>query len=220
LAGIGMAIAGMAHYVKNIIQGLKGGGTLVDLGMSEKKPMLLQKGWEVVKRAVARIEDLIMNMLTYSKERKPVKKPTQLNELIKEILELFQVKLKEHKIAVEADLDPEIKEVMVDPQAIHRAILNLLTNAIEAIGENGKITFSTRRIPRGMEIKVSDTGKGIPEEILPQLFTPFTSGKGMEGTGLGLAVTHKIIQEHGGEIRVESRINRGTTFTIFLPFTS
>ncbi len=220
LAGIGMAIAGMAHYVKNIIQGLKGGGTLVDLGMNEKKPVLLQKGWEVVKRAVARIEDLIMNMLTYSKEREPVKKPTQLNELIKEILELFQVKLKEHKILVEANLDPEINEVMIDSQAIHRAILNLLTNAIEAVEENGKITFSTSRVPRGIEIKVSDTGKGIPKDILPQLFTPFTSGKGMEGTGLGLAVTHKIIQEHGGEIRVESKINRGTTFTIFLPFTS
>ena len=219
LAGIGMAIAGMAHYVKNIIQGLKGGETLVELGMSEKKPVLLQKGWEIVKRAIARVEDLIMNMLTYSKERKPVKKPTHLNELIEEVLELFQVKLKEHKILIESKLDPEVKEVMIDPKAIHRAILNLLTNAIEAIGENGKIIFSTHRVPRGIEIKVSDTGKGIPEEILPQLFTPFTSGKGTEGTGLGLAATHKIIREHGGGIRVESKVNHGTTFTIFLPFT-
>ena len=217
LAGIGMAVAGMAHYIKNIIQGIKGGETLVDVGITQKKPLLLERGWDVVKKALRKVEDLVLNMLTYSKEREPVKNPVLLNELLEEVRQLFSERAKERGIILKGVYDPEVKTMMVDPMGIHRALTNLIINAIDAIGENGEIVISSQKIEEGVEIRVKDNGRGIPPEMLSHLFTPFTSSKGMEGTGLGLAVTKKIVDEHKGEIRVESEVGKGTTFIISLP---
>ena len=113
-----------------------------------------------------------------------------------------------------------IGEAELDGKGIYRCILNLVTNALDACaGARGTVTISTRSVadPDGVEIVVTDTGCGIAEEDLPQVFRVFYSTKGSDGTGLGLAVTQKIVREHGGEIAVESRRGTGTSFTIRLP---
>jgi signal transduction histidine kinase len=133
-------------------------------------------------------------MLAYSKERKPETQLCQVNQICKE-------------------------GINVDPQGIHRCLLNLLTNAVDAVEEDdGEVRISTHyQEENGMLITVEDNGSGIPEQISQRIFDVFFSTKGSQGTGLGLAVTKKIIEEHGGRIEVQSIPDQGTTFTIQLP---
>ncbi len=220
LAGIGQAITGMAHYVKNILQGLRGGVTLVDLGLQERREEVLKKGWEVVKRASGKIEHLVLDMLTYSKERKPKLEPCNLNALVDEVYTLMEETAREKGVRLKVEKDERIGEIYLDREGIHRVLLNLITNALEAMEGEGEITISTSREEDKVCLKVRDTGKGISPEIREKLFTPFLSEKGSKGTGLGLAVSQKIVKEHGGEIKVDSEVGKGTTFTIFLPLLS
>ncbi|MDO9464054.1 MAG: ATP-binding protein [bacterium] len=219
LAGIGQAITGMAHYVKNILVGMDGGGILVDMGIKQKNSILMNKGWKLVKASINKVRDVVMDMLTYSKERKPQLQPCNLNDVVDEIIELMSKKAEDVGIKLHAHLDKNIGQFLLDPQVIHRSLLNLINNAFDAMEKDGKITIATEYIVEGDQLKlsVSDTGSGIPEDVLTTLFTPFYSSKGLKGTGLGLAVTHKIIKEHGGRIDVNSEVGKGTTFNIFLP---
>lgn len=219
LAGIGQAITGMAHYVKNILVGMDGGGILVDMGIKQKNSTLMNKGWKLVKASINKVRDVVMDMLTYSKERKPQLQPCNLNDVVDEVIELMSKRAEDVGIKLHAHLEENIGQFLLDPQVIHRSLLNLINNAFDAMEKDGKITIATEYIVEGDQLKlsVSDTGSGIPEDILTTLFTPFYSSKGLKGTGLGLAVTHKIIKEHGGKIYVNSEVGKGTTFNIFLP---
>lgn len=219
LAGIGQAITGMAHYVKNILVGIDGGGILVDMGIKQKNNTLTNKGWKLVKASINKVRDVVMDMLTYSKERKPQLQPCDLNDVVNEVIELMSKNAEDAGIKLHAHLEENIGQFLLDPQVIHRSLLNLINNAFDAMEKDGKITIVTEYIVEGEQLKlsVSDTGSGIPEDVLATLFTPFYSSKGLKGTGLGLAVTHKIIKEHGGRIDVNSEVGKGTTFNIFLP---
>ena len=219
LAGIGQAITGMAHYVKNILVGIDGGGILVDMGIKQKNNPLTNKGWKLVKSSINKVRDVVMDMLTYSKERKPQLQPCDINDVVDEVIELMSKKAEDVGIKLHARLEENIGQLLLDPQVIHRSLLNLINNAFDAMEKDGKITIATEYIVEEDQLKlsVSDTGSGIPEDVLTTLFTPFYSSKGLKGTGLGLAVTYKIIKEHGGRIDVNSEVDKGTTFNIFLP---
>lgn len=219
LAGIGQAVAEMAHYVKNILQGIEGGATLVDLGLEQKKEVLLKKGWSIVKKSSARVRKLVMDMLTLSKERKPELKVSNLNQIVREVKEALSETAEERKVNLIAEIDEGMGNFLLDEEGIHRILLNLVNNALEAIEGEGKITLSTKydEANQQLQLRVADTGKGIPPEIRESMFAPFHSTKGSRGTGLGLAVTKKIIKECEGEIRVESKPGEGATFSILLP---
>jgi signal transduction histidine kinase len=158
-------------------------------------------------------------MLAYSKERQPETQPCQLNGLCREVAELLYDRVQAKSGKLHLDLDQQLPQIQADPQGIHRCLLNLLSNAVDALEQDkGEVTISTRNHEESrVMLTVEDNGCGISEEVCPRIFDVFFSTKGSQGTGLGLAVTKKIIEEHGGSIEVQSNPGQGTKFTIQLP---
>ncbi len=225
LAAVGQTVAGLAHGIKNILHGLKGGSYLVDIGIDQDKPDKLKTGWDMIQRNIGRTADLVMDLLSYAKERDPEYEPCRPNEIVTDVCGLISEKAKENEIAVATDLDPGIGEEVMDPRTIHTALLNLASNAVDAciFDENTdkqwQVLLTTKREPDGLiRFTVSDNGSGMSQEVRQKLFTSFFSTKGHRGTGLGLLVTRKLIEEHGGTIDVDSAPGQGTVFTVRLPF--
>jgi signal transduction histidine kinase len=217
MAAIGEATAGLGHCIKNILTGIRGGGDIITRALQERNIDYVEKGWSILSRSVDRIDILVMNMLTYSKERQPQREETDLNQMVREVIEALRVRAERAQVTVEF-LPENTGMARVDGPQIYRVILNLVINAVEACESNhGQVTVSTAYEPEGWRMTVADTGAGIAPEIRPRLFQAFVSNKGSSGTGLGLACTHKIVQEHGGQIAVESAPGSGSTFTVFLP---
>jgi len=223
LAAIGQTIAGLAHDIKNILQGMNGGALLVQQGMESKNFDLLNTGWGVVSRNEKRLSDMVLDMLNFSKEREPEYVPSDINELVLEVVDLMQQKGAQNAVSVEGRPADEDVQAEVDPKQIHRAMLNLVSNAIDAIeAEEGRVQVSAACAEQGDEvhIHVADNGSGIAEESLKKIFDPFVSSKGSKGTGLGLALVKKIVDEHRGTIEAQSTLGEGTTFTLRLPRTA
>ena len=191
----------------------------MDQGVQKEDLKSTTKGWEMVKRNIGRIKGLSLDMVFYAKERQPEYQLADVNQIVQEICELLQNKAKERKISLKQVLDPSLKQVRIDPEGIYRCLLNLVGNALDACSDlDSQVTVKVAKSEdECLQIKVSDTGHGIPKDNLQDIFTPFHSTKGSRGTGLGLAVAHKIISEHNGSITVDSEVGRGTTFKIKLP---
>jgi PAS domain S-box-containing protein len=225
LAAIGQTVAGLSHYVKNILYGLKGGVYVLNKALGRQDNEKMKSGWEMIERNIGRISVLVMDLLTYSKEREPEPKKCFPNQIVEEVCTLMVAKASEHDIKITTDLDPLLGEVFMDPQAIHHPTLNLITNALDAcifdpdLKEKWLVKVSTV-LEKGhiIKLEVSDNGSGMSQETADKLFTSLFSTKGQSGTGLGLLVTEKIVKENGGSINVESELAKGTTFRIYLPF--
>ncbi len=218
LAAIGQATASLGHCIKNIMTGLKGGAEYVDSAMVDSDWKRLKKGWPIVRRAVSRIETLALDMLAMSRDRTPEKIPTDINGLVRDLMESMQQR--SEKLNIELEFKPgELSVVRADGRDIYHAILNLVTNAMDACAENkgGKIKTATWAEGDFCYIEVADTGPGIPSEHLPKLSEAFFSTKGSTGTGLGLSCCYKIVKEHGGKVICETEVGKGTTFTVKLP---
>jgi signal transduction histidine kinase len=217
LVAIGQATAGVGHCVKNILTGIKGGAQFVDMALENKDFTYIEKGWPIMHRAIERIEMLVLNMLTFSRDRTPDLGPADINSLVEEVLAIVKSRADRIKVTLEF-VRGSLGIVLADTREIYRALLNLVTNALDACErKGGTVTVTTYATPEGCCIEVKDTGVGIPPEILPKLSQAFVTTKGSSGTGLGLACTYKIVQEHGGKVTVESKVNEGAKFTVFLP---
>ena len=226
LAAVGQTVAGLAHGIKNILHGLKGGSYLVDIGIQRDDTEKLKKGWDTIKRNIGRTSNLVMDLLSYSKERAPECEACWPNEIISDVCELLKDKARENDIEILTDFDDAIGEVIMDGSIIHEALLNLVTNAVDAclfdenLSKEWRIILKTKLEPDNfIKFEVSDNGTGMDQEVLQKLFTSFFSTKGHRGTGLGLMVTRKLIEEHQGRIEVASQPGYGTTFTVRLPYT-
>jgi signal transduction histidine kinase len=219
LAAIGQAVTGVAHCVKNMLSGLAGGLYVLESDIEEKYGKIPGRGFDMLGRNIQRLKDLVQDMLTYSKERKPEYSSTNLNELIESVAELMKTKASEKKVKVTFKPDKTLKEIVLDPKGIYRCVLNLVSNAIDACEREGASVILTTRTSdsKFALVEVEDEGTGMDEETLQSIFQPFFSNKGSKGTGLGLSVTQKIVQEHGGKIEVDSTPGKGSTFTIYLP---
>jgi two-component system NtrC family sensor kinase len=225
LAAIGQTVAGLAHYIKNILIGLEGGSYIVDVGLNKNDTKKLKTGWQSIQRNIGRISDLVSDLLTYSKERAPEYQNCFPNEIANDVCELVEETARQNNIGIVKNFDPSIDEVFMDPRGVHRSILNLVTNAIdaclfdEATDKNWQIHVKTALEKDNMiRFEVQDNGAGMDQETKDKLFTSFFSTKGGKGTGLGLLVTRKLIEEHKGNIEFTSRTGKGTTFTIRLPY--
>ena len=219
LAAVGETVASLSHHIKNMLQALSGGADIVEVGLHRNNVEKAKQAWPIVQRNLGKINDLILNMLAFSKSREPLLENINVNQLLNECLELFTPKADERAVAVLPDLD-DLPPIPADTAGLHQAFMNLLTNALEAVADQaGVITVSSRydSMNRNVVVRVVDNGSGIPEDQVGQIFTPFWSSKGQGGTGLGLAVTQKVIQEHQGQIEVQSKVGEGTTFTVTLP---
>ncbi len=224
-AAIGQTISGLAHYIKNILIGLKGGSYVVDIGLKRKNIKKIEDGWQTIKNNIDRTSNLVQNLLTFSKERTPEYKSCCPNEVVKDVVNLLEGHAKKQKIKILQNLDKRIGEIRMDPVTIHRSLLNLISNSIDACLEVKDPDRSLQIFLKTfienenlLCIEVQDNGNGMKKKDKTNLFKPFYSTKGEKGTGLGLLVTGKLIKEHNGTIQVSSTLGEGTTFTIRLPF--
>lgn len=223
LAAIGQTIAMLSHHVKNILQGIRGGSYLIEMGLNRHDEELIRKGWTIVEKNQNKISGLVMDMLTFSKEREPDLQVGDIGQVVQDVMELMQQRAAEFEVQLTLESAAEIPKLVFDPEGIHRAVLNLVTNAIDAVAERAedrrvRVTLTYAPEAALVQIQVTDNGGGIPPELRDKIFSPFVSQKkGSKGTGLGLPVSHKIVQEHGGRITVQSEPETGTTFVIELP---
>ncbi len=224
LAAIGQTIAALSHNIKNIMQGVRFGSDMVRTAIVDHDDNLLAKGWKLVEKNQGRIDQLILDMLSYSKEREPAIEPTDLNRICEDVSEMIAGRAADRNVELEWRPGSGVSAVPCDPEGIHRAVLNILSNALDAVDDRpgAKVAVQTLLEPEGEWVKVIvlDNGPGIPAEKLDDVFEPFVSTKGSRGTGLGLPVSRKILREHGGDIIVQSVAEKGTKFTLRLPMKS
>ncbi len=223
LAAIGETTAALSHSIKNILQVLRGGADVVDMGLRRSDLNQTSKGWRVVERNLDKIYNLTMNLLAYSRPRTPKLEMVNPRRVIEECLELIAPIANDRGIMAVADIERDVPAIPLDADGLHQVLMNLLTNALDAIGANkeggGLIRVTCRFAPeeKAAVIEVIDSGPGIAPSMLPHLFEIFHSTKGNRGTGLGLAVAKKVVNEHEGTIDASSRAGEGTTFSIRLP---
>lgn len=224
LAAIGETVATLAHAIKNIIGGLKGGMFVLEKGMELDNALYLGQGWEMLKGNVDKIKNLALDLLNYAKEREPSYEVCDPNEPAREVYQLFSRKAAEGEIEFGLELAEGLGTALFDPEGLHCCLSNLVTNALDACqdiesdNKPGRVVISSRSVNGwAVEYRVTDNGCGMDEERKGRIFNNFFSTKGTRGTGLGLMITKKIITEHGGSIEVESEKGAGTTFVIRLP---
>ncbi len=226
LAAVGQTIATLSHHIKNILQGIRGGSYLIEMGLAQHDESIVSKGWKIVEKNQNKISALVMDMLTFSKEREPDVRPANLNEVVGDVMELMHSRAEEQEVCLEWRPAEAVPLLVFDPEGLHRAVLNVVTNAIDATAENDagnrrvEVVSSYSAEEAKAWIAVTDNGSGITPEQMSTLFSPFISHKKGRGTGLGLPVSQKILNEHGGRILVESEPGQGSRFVLELPAVS
>jgi len=225
-AAIGQAVTGIQHAIKNLLNALRGGAYLVRNGMAKDNRQRIREGWAMVEEGIERIGDLSNHMLNYAKEWKLESRRVDLNELMGNVCELNRRTAAERGVTLRHEAADGLPAVVCDPKLIHMAVTDILVNAIDACtwkeyrpGESPEVVLNSSLAQGGdfLVIEVRDNGCGMNEEIRRSIFTPFFSTKKTLGTGLGLALTARIVKLHGGTISVESEPERGAVFRILLP---
>lgn len=220
LAAIGETTAALSHSIKNILQALRGGADVVEMGLRRTDLAQAGKGWHIVSKNLDKIFNLTMNLLAYSRPRLPKLEMMNPNRIIGECLELIAPTASARGVMAVDDSEKDVPAIPVDPDGLHQVLMNLLTNALDATPQQeGLIRIGCRYSPedKAVYIEVNDNGPGIAPSMKPHLFQIFHSTKGNRGTGLGLAVAKKIVDEHQGQITAASKPGEGTTFTVKLP---
>ena len=225
LAAIGQTIATLSHHIKNILQGVRGGSYLIDVGLKQDQRDLILKGWKLVEKNQDKIYNLVMDMLTFSKERTPTIEVASANDVVHDVFELMEQHAQEYGVQLSYLPDPAMPKSTFDSEAIHRAVLNIVTNAIDAAEHSegeGQVELTTRfdTAEDQIVIEVVDNGPGIPHDVKDKIFNVFESTKGASGTGIGLAVSRKIMREHGGDIVVGDAPGQGARFILHWPFSN
>jgi len=220
LAAAGETVAYLSHYIKNILQGMRSGAEVVERGLERRDLATATQGWRIVERNLDRSYHLMLNMLAFSKEREPRFEMLQVNRIVEEVVALVQKQADAKRVVLLADLDEHAPPIPVDYDGVHQVILNIVTNAIDAVErEKGIINVRTRYHAEQnlVLLSVADNGPGVPAEIRTRIFEAFQSTKGHGGTGLGLAVARKIVQELGGTLELIDPPDGGAEFRIGLP---
>ena len=222
LAAMGQLVSGIAHELNNPLTSIVGYAQL--LLEKSRGSEWIDEAHHIFEQA-QRAGTIARNLLLMAREEKPERKPVSLNDIVKQTLALRDYELRVSNVRLELDLDPGLPTVLADARQMQQMLLNLLINAEQAIEKGrgrGAIrvrTASPRHVqPRAVCLEVQDNGAGIPREILPRIFDPFFTTKSAgTGTGLGLSIVYSIVQEHGGEVRVETEPPQGATFVVELP---
>ncbi|HUM04568.1 MAG TPA: ATP-binding protein [Terriglobales bacterium] len=210
----------LAHELKNPLFPLQ--VTVENLVRArEKAPEMFdevfREGTSTLLAEITNLKTIIGRFSEFAKMPQPQRKPTQLNEVVQSVLRVFHAQLQDKKqITVHTELETSLPEISADSDLLHRAISNLVLNAIDAMPQGGELTLRTQTVGGAVELSVSDTGSGLTPEECERLFTPYYTTK-LHGTGLGLAIVQSVVSDHGGKISVESVKDRGTTFRMDLP---
>jgi signal transduction histidine kinase len=220
LAAIGEIVARVAHYQKNLLNGLRGGLYVTNGAMAKGDRENLREGWRMLHGSVQRIERLTLDMLYYVKGRVPKREPADVNEVIQEVVDLMREAAAQRNVELQAELGEGTSRQSFDRAAIHRAILDLVSNAIDACAESESgnlVSLTSEATGDGIVVTVADDGVGMSDEVRSNLFVRFFSTKGGQGTGLGLPVVKKVVEEHGGTLEVESKLGQGSSFRLRFP---
>ncbi len=232
MASLGVLSSGIAHEIRNPLAGIKAMAQTLEEEL-EDNPLHLEYVQRII-RQVNRLDELLKSFFTYARPTRPDPSPMQIADILREVLPLVKPRTQQNHVQIEEIYADDLLPVFVDANQIQQVFLNLILNAIDAIHSGGKITIAAqnaeaegplidRRHPTPkllsdtfLEIKIKDTGQGIPKPDCDKIFNPFYTTK-TNGTGLGLSIVYQIIREHGGRITVESEVNQGSVFTILLP---
>ncbi|WP_456371368.1 c-type heme family protein [Thermodesulfatator atlanticus] len=218
LAAVGQLAAGLAHEINNSLSVIKCYANL--LTKVNNLDEQAQKDLEIIKKHVKLSQDILQNLLNFSRPAEYKKAYVNVNEIIEEVVSVFASRFKKRSISLVLDLSPEAPALFLDRDKIKQVFMNMILNAVQAIERDGLIEIKTifNKARQEVVIKIRDTGSGIPETIIDKIFDPFFTTKAPgEGTGLGLSVSYGIVKDHDGKIFVESKVGEGTTFTIVFP---
>jgi len=225
LAALGQVSATMAHQIGTPLNSISG---YIQLMLQEGNLQPEdQNRLKIIESQLDRLADSVKNLLTFTRQPKPLLKPLNVNEVLEELIRLSLPWRHARNVTLFSSLSSEVPSILGDPTHLQTLFLNLITNALDAMPQGGQLRISTQlqstSAPSGengrwVEISIADTGIGITEESKKRIFDPFfTTKKIGEGTGLGLAICEKIIKEHAGRLEVESEVGKGSTFSIFIP---
>jgi PAS domain S-box-containing protein len=221
LAAVGQTVAQLAHGIKNILTGLRGGMYAIKSGMKSGSEERTTKGWEMLDRNVERITTLVKGFLSFSKKHVPVMEPVDPCEVAREIYSLYHAAAKSDGVTLVFEAEEGIAETNMEASGIHTCLANLVSNAIDACKTSKKghcrVILRVKEADGSVVFEVEDSGCGMDAEVKEKVFTSFFTTKGLGGTGLGLLVTKKIVREHGGRITVESEPEQGSCFRMELP---
>ena len=222
LSSLGMLIGSISHGIKGLLTGLDGGMYRVESGIERKDQERIKEGWEIVKHMVSRIRNMSLDLLYYAKERDLQWERTDVLTLANDVVLTVEPKALGHNIEFVRDFEESVGEFEVDGGVLASALTNILENALDAcIQDNAnkahKIIFGVKQDGDDIIFNVSDNGIGMDKETRDKIFTLFYSSKGREGTGLGLFISNKIIEQHGGSILVDSAPGKGSHFIVRMP---
>lgn len=222
LAAVAVSLTGVAHYIKNVLLTIQGGEYLVDQGLLAGQLDKARQGWQVLRRANRKIRGLVENILNYCRQTKLNLRTFDMNDLLREVADSLEELARERHATIQLQLDEHLEPVTCDQDQLYDALLNLTTNALDAMPEDraGQVILRSVRLEGRHQflLEVADNGVGIPEEAREKIFNLFFSTKGDRGTGIGLAATRSIVEAHGGTIELESELGRGSIFRLFMPF--
>ena len=224
LAAVGELAAGVAHELNNPLTSVLGFSELLLHNPAVDGP--IQHDMGIIAREARRARDIVHNLLDFARQNKPQRLPTGVNQILRQTLDLIRQHIEKSGVAIAEDYAPDLGLLTLDIGQMKQVFLNLITNAIHAMPKGGSLSLRTARVGDEVAVSVSDTGVGIPPDMLDHIFEPFFTTKEVgQGTGLGLSISLGIVQEHGGRITVESRVGEpapdgqpgGSTFTVWLP---
>ena len=219
LAFLGSLASGLAHEIKNPLSTMT-----ITLGLMREdfegsdlpRDRRVLKKIHLLEGEVSRLEHILQDFLQFAGGHTVKPELVSVNGWLAELIDFFEPSLTESRIGVVRRFAPKLPAVLVDRELMKQAVLNLLTNAKQAMGKGGELTVRTWSSGDRVRIDISDTGEGIPVDVMPRIWEVYFSTK-EHGTGLGLPTVRRIVAEHGGEETVESRPRQGTTFSLFLP---
>lgn len=221
LGAVGETVAGMAHGIKNILTGLQGGMYVASWGMQRGDVERIKEGWDMLSRNMERISELTKNLLAFSRGETFETSLVKPSEIVCEVVALYQESTAQHGIDLRAEVDDDVAPGWMDAEGMRGCLENLISNAVDACLTSDKPDCSI--VARSIEeddtivIEVIDTGCGMDYEVKQKAFTSFFTTKAKGGTGLGLLLTRKLVQQHGGSIEFVSEPDEGTTFRLRFP---
>ncbi len=222
LASLGLVISSISHGIKGLLTSLDGGMYLVNTGLGKNDRKRFEQGWKMVERNVTRIRRMVLDLLYYAKDRIPEWEKTSALTVAEEVCEVMRTKAAEMGIEFRFEFDRNAGDFDADAKAVRSLLINLVENALDACRVDSKksshqVRISMKGRPDAIEFEVADNGIGMDQETRERAFGLFFSSKRGNGTGLGLFISNKITQAHGGQIELESELNQGTRMIVKLP---
>ena len=219
MAAIGQTVSGLAHCIKNILNGIRSGSATINRAMAADDFQRVRNGWLTVHRNNEFLGNLVLDMLALARDSSPHPFPTDVNDLAKQVCGLLADDATERGIVITCDVAVDLPDVMLDTTYFYRCLLNLVTNAVDACGEKGHVRVRLYRAggKSRFTVSVADNGEGMSSETRSRLFEEFFTTKGGRGTGLGLPVTKKLLSQMRGTITCHSVLGHGTRFVLALP---